>query len=80
MKAHNYNVLFTSILHNFANDFNLQYAKGFPLASLNPTIGLLGGLLKDFTVTPFKLDNYLYAGFSLQADLPTAKKPVSFIQ
>ena len=80
MYAHNYNILFTSILKNFANDINIQYAKGYPLANLNPTIGFLGGLIKQFTVTPYVLGNYLYAGFSMQADLPTATGPVEFIQ
>jgi hypothetical protein len=80
MFAHNYNVLFTSILKNFANDMNMKYAKGYALAQINPTFGLLSGLIKNFTVTPYQLDNYLYAGFSEQADLPTAPEPVAFIQ
>ena len=80
MLAHNYNVLFTSILKNFANDMNVKYAKGYPLANLNPVFGMLSGLIKNFTVTPYQEDNYLYAGFSMQADLPTAPQPVEFIQ
>ena len=80
MFSHNYNILFTSILKNFANDMNMKYTKGYPLANLNPVFGLVGGLLKNFTVTPFQQDNYLFAGFSMQADLPTAPQPVEFIQ
>ena len=72
MYAHNYNALFTGVLHNQANDINIKYAKnGFPLAMVNPVFGLLGGLLKDFTVTPYLSENYLYMGWSMYADLVT---------
>jgi hypothetical protein len=71
LMAHNYNVLFTSVLENFANDFNMKYQKGYPLANIDPTFGMLSGLLKDMVITPYMEENYLFAGFSMNADLPT---------
>jgi hypothetical protein len=32
MYSHNYNLLFTNILKNFANDLNMKYTNGFPFA------------------------------------------------
>jgi hypothetical protein len=65
MYAHDYNVLFTSILQNFANDINIEYQAGYPLANIDPVFGLVGGLLKDTTFTPYVQDNYLFGGFSM---------------
>jgi hypothetical protein len=72
MYSHDYNILFTSILRNFANQINMQYSKsGYPLANIDPTFGLLSGLLQDFTVSPYFFNDYLLMGFSMQADKPT---------
>lgn len=71
MYAHDYNALFTQIFKKTAYDINLQYQKGFPLANINPVFGMITGLLKNTTVSPFISDGWLYAGFEMQADLPT---------
>lgn len=76
MYAHNYNILFTNILKNFGNDINMKYAKGYPLANIDPTIGLIGGLLKDFTLSPFFADGYMLLGWKMFADMPTVAPPV----
>ena len=79
MYAHNYDALFTSILENVANDMNIKQSGGFPLANINPTLGMLSGIFKDSIITPYVADNYLYAGFSMQADLPTLAAQTEFI-
>lgn len=71
MYAHDFNTLFTQILKKTVYDINLQYQGGWPLANINPMIGMIGGLLKNTTVTPFVTDGWMYAGFEMQADLPT---------
>lgn len=71
MMAHNYNVLFTSILMNAANDMNIKFQKGWPMANIDPAFALIGGLIKNATISPYISENFLYAGFSMQADMPT---------
>jgi len=71
MMSHNYNILFTSILQNTANDINIKYQNGWPMSNIDPSFSMLSGVLKNTTVTPYIAENYLYAGFSMQADLPT---------
>jgi len=43
-------------------------------------IGMLGGLLKNTTVSPYITDHWLYAGFEMQADLPTSEPALEFIE
>jgi hypothetical protein len=33
---------------------------------------MITGLIKNSTVSPYVADEWIYAGFSMQADLPTA--------
>lgn len=80
MYAHDYNKMFTSILHNYANDINMKYAQGFPLANIDPVFGLLGGLLQNFTVSPFFSQDFLLLGFSMAPDMPTAVRPMELKQ
>merc|ERR1711935_1002894 len=60
MWAHNYNMLFTNILHNVANDLNMKYKNGYALANIDPVFGLLGGLIKGFTVSPFFAQDFMF--------------------
>mmetsp|Transcript_5416 Transcript_5416/g.9110 ORF Transcript_5416/g.9110 Transcript_5416/m.9110 type:complete len:158 (+) Transcript_5416:1181-1654(+) len=67
----NIEALFQGLSVNYANNFNALYSKGWPLANINPQFAMLGGLIKNSTVTPYVSDGWLYGGFSMQADLPT---------
>ena len=69
------NDVFTSIVATTANDFNHQYEMGWPLANLNPNFGMIGGLLKNSTMSTSVTDEYMMFGFEMQADLPTATNP-----
>ena len=40
------------------------------MATIAPVFGLVGGLLKESTISPFFENEYLLAGFAMQADLP----------
>jgi len=72
MYSHDYNALFTSVLQNAATDINTQYnTDGWSLANIDPTIGMLAGLLQQFTVSPMKSDQFLMLGWSMYADMPT---------
>lgn len=71
----NANDIFTSIVAGTANDFNHQYEMGWPLANLNPNFGMIGGLLKNSTMSTEVTDEYMMLGFEMQADLPTASNP-----
>lgn len=54
---------------------NKKFVKGWPLANLNPMIGMIGGLIKNMTLTPYVTDQWILAGFEMQADLPTTPSP-----
>lgn len=72
MYAHDYNKLFTSVLKNTAVDLNTKWNEdGWAIANINPTIGMIGGLLQQFTVSPSKADNFVLIGWSMYADMPT---------
>ena len=47
---------------------NDTYSKGWSIANINPALGMVGGILKNMTMTPSVKDGYLYSGFSLQMD------------
>jgi len=41
------------------------------MSNISPVFGLIGGLIKNATISPYVSENYLYAGFTMQADMPT---------
>lgn len=65
----------TTILNASSQDFNANYKMGWPLANLNPNFGMIGGLLKNSTMSTQVTDGYMMLGFEMQADLPTAIAP-----
>lgn len=65
----------SGIINAASEDFNAQYKMGWPIANLNPQIGMLGGLLKNSTLSTQVTDGYMLMGFEMQADLPTAPEP-----
>lgn len=67
---------FTKLLQTQADSFNTEWKKGWAIANLNPQFAMLGGLIKNSTLTPYVYDGWIYGGFSMQADLPT----LQFIQ
>jgi hypothetical protein len=78
--AHNFNTLFTNILKAQANDINMKYSQqGWPLSNINPAIGLLSGIIKDFTVNPFFFDQFMFIGFEMAADMPTFNEQKEFL-
>ena len=78
--SHNLSVMFTQFFGHYSTEFNTKWAAGWPLANLNPQLGMIGGILKDSTVTPYQVNNYLYAGFSMNADKPLAAENMEIIQ
>jgi len=80
--ARNWDQTFTNIIQNAVNDFNTKYAKGWALSNIDPRLAMITGLIKNSTMTPYIADNWMYAGFSMQADLPTmtGTQELEFIQ
>jgi len=71
MREHNYDVVFKEIGSGISKIFNTAFAKGWALSNLDPQIGMITGIIKNSTLTPYVMDGFLYGGFSMQADLPT---------
>jgi len=65
---------YTEIVNSFATKaveaFNAKYAKGIPIASLMPELGMISGVLKNATISPYLFDGWMYAGFSMYQDMP----------
>lgn len=65
----------SGIITASSEDFNANYKMGWPLANLDPNFGMIGGLLKNSTMSTQVTDGYMMLGFEMQADLPTAVAP-----
>jgi len=61
---------FTGYFQIEADDFNQKYKKGWSLANIDPRLAMLGGLIKNITISPYVSDHWLYAGMSMYADKP----------
>jgi hypothetical protein len=70
--SHKLDAEMQAVSDTLVEGINKKYANGWALANLDPTIGMLGGLLKNTTVTPYVTDQWILAGFEMQADLPTS--------
>merc|ERR1712166_470753 len=76
-----FNSLATQILDQSKDIYNQRLLHGWALANWNPQLGMIGGILKNTTMTPYVTDEWMWAGFEMQADLPTAVNPaLEFIQ
>jgi len=76
-----FNSLATELLDKSKDIYNQKFLHGWALANLNPQLGMIGGLLKNTTMTPYVTDEWMWAGFEMQADLPNAVNPaLEFIQ
>ena len=66
-----YPKLFSKLLTQISGQFNEKYAKGISLGDiLDPQAAMIGGLLKNITVSPYIADGWMYGGFSMYADQP----------
>lgn len=66
---------FQAVLNDAAHDFNVNYKMGWPMANLDPRLGMITGLLKNATLSTSVTDHYMMMGLEMQADLPTAVAP-----
>jgi len=73
--------IFSGIAHDYFDAFNTEWVNGWSITNIDPALGMLTGLLKNTTLTPYVQDNWMYGGFSMQADLPTMDtQELNFIQ
>ena len=52
-------------------DLCADLADGYDLSAFNDKIGLMSGMFTNVLVSPFKMDDFLFGGFSFMTDLPT---------
>jgi hypothetical protein len=71
----NYGDLVGEVLTTAKTDFNAAFASGWALANLDPSFGMIGGLLQKFILTPTYMDHFMFTGFSMYADFPTTPAP-----
>jgi hypothetical protein len=73
--SRDFQTVFNQIIKDASAAYNEKYQDGWAVANLDPQIGMLGGLLGNATLTPHVSDNWLYGGWTMYADLPTAVAP-----
>lgn len=78
--GHDFDVLFNSILQNFANDLNIKYQSGYNLESLNQYLHYLNVFMPNSTVSPFLQDEFLYVGMTMYNDPPTEFRPLDYVE
>ena len=76
VKTQDFSKLFAQMLQ----DESEYWVKGWSVASIDPSLAMITGLLKNTTMTPYVMDKFMYAGFGMQADLPTGTQQLEFIQ
>lgn len=59
-----FNSLATEILNQSKDIYNQRFLHGWALANWNPQLGMLGGLLKNTTMTPYVTDEWMWANAS----------------
>lgn len=80
LQSQDFNKLFTEMLKDESESFNAKWVKGWSIANLDPSLAMITGLLKNTTMSPYIMDGWMYAGFGMQADLPTGVQELTFIQ
>jgi hypothetical protein len=65
LKETNFDQVFSQIIGDEAKAFNTKWVKGWSVASIDPSLAMLTGLLKNTTLTPYVMDHYLYGGFGM---------------
>lgn len=53
---------------DWKNEINAMGYGGISVSDLNPRMGMIGGLIKNTTVTPYQMDEFLYSGFTFAFD------------
>jgi hypothetical protein len=60
---------FEKILNEHASNFNSQYSEGIHVGDIDPRYKMIGGMIKNSTLTPYVKDGWLYGGYSMQTDI-----------
>ena len=63
-------MILESIFDAQFEQWNTQHKAGTPLGVLIPQAAMIGGLLKNTTMSPYIADGWLYGGFDMAADAP----------
>ena len=70
MGAHKYDLVLDSVCTLMGQTWNQMHKSGIPIAEIDPDLAMIGGLIKNSTMTPYIADGWMYAGFSMAADEP----------
>lgn len=70
MALHNYDEVFQAVAQAVGQSYNSVNKAGIPIAAIDPQLAMIGGLIKNSTISPYVSDGWLYAGFSMAADAP----------
>ena len=53
--------------------FNAKWVKGLHVGDIDPHYLMIGGMIKNSTLTPYVKDEWLYGGYSMQSDINKLK-------
>jgi hypothetical protein len=65
IKDQDFDKVFTSMLVDESSLFNAKWIKGWSIASIDPSLAMLTGLLKNTTLSPYVMDHWMYGGFGM---------------
>jgi len=65
----NYEQLLIDILQKSVfHEHNSKFAKGWSIGNIQPDFAMIGGILRNTTISPLVQDGFIYSGFSMQND------------
>ena len=70
MGTHKYELVLDSLTTLMGQAWNQKNKAGIPIAVLDPELAMIGGLIKNSTISPYVADGWMYAGFDMAADAP----------
>jgi len=65
----NFGATLQKVLTAHADAFNSKFSSGVHISEYYPRLQMVGGLIKNSTLTPYVKDGWLYGGYSMQSDI-----------
>lgn len=68
LESKDYDIIFTSLVEKAVSGINAKFNGGLDIKKLYPTVGFIAGMFQEFTISPFLIDEFYYAGFKFMLD------------
>jgi len=65
---HDWDGELTAVLNNIVTDLNMRFAAGTDLKKTIPVMAFVSGIIRNSKLSPFIMDEFIYAGFKMITD------------